>query len=117
VYVASTAKATSDPLTINVRPFVRLAHFSRTQGIVRVAATHSMSHRFVLLQVWHPRAHVWSSVRRVRLTAVSLLASPTVVTRAVFRLRLRHGLRIRTFMPFSQTRPGYISGVSNAIRS
>ena len=117
VYVASTSKATSDPLTINARPFVRLAHFSRTRGIVRVAATQSMRHRFVMLQVWHPRTHVWSSVRRVRLTAVSLVASPTVVTRAVFRLRLRHGLRIRTFMPFSQAQPGYVSGASNAIRS
>jgi hypothetical protein len=76
-----------------------------------------MLHRFVLLQVWHPRTHVWSSVRRVRLTAVSMVASPTVVTRAVFRLRLRHGLRIRTFMPFSQAQPGYVSGASNAIRS
>jgi plastocyanin len=117
VYIAATAKATSDPLTINVRPFMRLAHFSRTRGIVRVAAAHSMLHRYVLLQVWHPRTHVWSSVRRVRLTAVSLLASPTVVTRAVFRLHLRHGLRIRTWMPFSQVQPGYISGASNAIRS
>jgi plastocyanin len=117
VYVAATAKATSDPLTINARPFLRLAHFSRTRGIVRVAAAHGFLHRDVLLQVWHPRTHVWSSVRRVRLTAVSMVASPTVITRAVFRLRLHHGLRIRTWMPFSQAQPGYIAGASNAIRS
>ena len=117
VYVAATAKATSDPLTINVRPFLRLAHYSRTRGVVRVAASHSMLHRYVLLQVWHPRTHVWSSIRRVRLSAVAMVASPTVITRAVFRLRLHQGLRIRTWMPFGQAQPGYVSGASNAIRS
>jgi plastocyanin len=117
VYVASTGKATSDPLTINVRPRLRLSHFDRNRGIVRVAAARSFMHRFVLLQVFRQRAAVWASLRRVRLTTAIGGASPTVITRAVFRFRVRHGLRVRVFMPFSQAQPGYVSGASNAIRS
>ncbi len=116
-YVAATAKATSDPLTINVRPLIRLSHYSRTRGIVRVVAARSLRHRYVMLQVWHPRARVWGSVRRVRLTTVTTTASPSLITRAVFRFHLRHGLRVRMWLPYGQARPGYVSAASNAIRS
>jgi len=117
VYVAATAKSASDPLAVNVRPRLRLGHVGRTRGVVAVTAARSFRHKSVLLQVFRPRTGVWVDLRRVRLTVAIPRTTPTVTTKAVFRLRVRHGLRLRVRMPLSQTLPGYVSAASNAIRS
>jgi plastocyanin len=117
VYVATTAKAASEPLAVNVRPRMRLGHVGRTRGVVAVTAARSFRHKFVLLQAFRPRTGVWVNLRRVRLTVAIAGTAPTVRTKAIFRLRVRHGLRVRVRMPLSQTLPGYVSGASNAIRS
>lgn len=117
VYVAATAKSVSDPLAISVRPRARLGHVGHARAIVAVAAARSFRGKYVLLEVFRHRTGVWTDLRRVRLTTAVAGVSPTVSTRAVFRLRLRHGLRVRVRMPLSQTLPGYVSAASNAIRS
>jgi plastocyanin len=117
VYVASTTKSASDPLAINVRPRMRLGHVGRTRAVVAVTAAQSFRHRVVLLQVFHARTGVWTDLRRFRLTAAIPRVSPTITSKAVFRLRLRHGLRVRVRMPLSQALPGYVGAASNAIRS
>jgi len=100
-----------------VRPRLRLGHVGRTRGVVAVTAARSFRHKSVLLQVFRPRTGVWVDLRRVRLTVAIPRTTPTVTTKAVFRLRVRHGLRLRVRMPLSQTLPGYVSAASNAIRS
>ena len=117
VYVAATAKSASDPLAVNVRPRVRLGHVGRTRAVVAVTAARSFTHKVVLLQVFRHRTGVWTDLRRVRLGTAIARVSPTVTTKAVFRLRMRHGLRVRVRMPLSQTLPGYVGAASNAIRS
>jgi plastocyanin len=117
VYVAETAKSRSDPLAIDVRPRLRLARISRARAIVRVSAARNFVHKYVLLQAYRSRAGLWLSVARVRLTVATNGVSPTVTTSAVFRLHLRHGLRLRVLMPLSQAAPGYASSTSNTIRS
>jgi plastocyanin len=117
VYVASTTKSASDPLAVNVRARMRLGHVGRTRAVVAVTAAQSFTHKVVLLQVFRARTGVWTDVRRVRLTVAVPRVSPTVTTRAVFRLRLRHGLRVRVRMPLGQALPGYVGAASNAIRS
>jgi plastocyanin len=117
VYVASTGKSTSDPLAVNVRPLIRFRRIGRSTELVHVIAARSFFHRYVFVQRWRSRPGVWSSIARVRLTSVHTGVSPTVTTSRTFRLRIRHGLRLRVRMTLSQTVPGYISGVSNAIRS
>lgn len=116
VYVASTARSSTPPLAINVRPRLRLAFLSRTRGVVRASAAQSFLHRYGLVQFWSPRRDVWVSVKRVRMTRLVAGIAPTVVSQATFRLRVRHGLRVRVLMPRSQTRPGYTSGTSNIVR-
>jgi hypothetical protein len=49
VYVAATAKSTSDLLSVDVRPRLRLARFGRTHAIVTAFAARSFLHRYVLL--------------------------------------------------------------------
>jgi plastocyanin len=119
VYVATAAKSSSEPLTVNVRPRVRLTLLgpARRVGIVRVLAARGFVHRYGLLQVWRPRSGLWSSIKRVRLTRSTAGISPTIVTTARFRLHTRHGLRLRLVMPRSQTGPGYVAGSSNVARS
>jgi plastocyanin len=117
VYVAATAKSSSDPVSVDVRPRLRLARLGRTHAMVTAFAARGFLHKYVLLQRLRSRSGVWSTIARVRFTRVSSGASPTVMSGAVFRLRMRHGLRLRVFMPFGQTRPGYVSGTSNSIRS
>lgn len=117
VYVAATAKSASDPLAVSVRPRARLGHVGRARAVVAVTAAQSFQGKYVLLQVFRHRTGVWAALRRVRLTTAIAGGSPTVTTKAVFRLRLRHGLRVRVRMPLSQTLPGYVGAASNAIRS
>ena len=117
VYVAAAAKSASDPIAVNVRPRARLGHVGRARAVVAVTAARSFRGKYVLLQVFRHRTGVWTAVRRVRLTTAIARVSPTVTTKAVFRLRLRHGLRVRVTMPLSQTVPGYVGAASNAIRS
>jgi plastocyanin len=118
VYMASTTSASSRPLTLNVRPRLRLGLFAhRTRATLRVTAAQGFVRRVALLQVWRPRSGVWSSIKRVRLTRSVAGTSPTIVTMASFRLHMRHGLRVRALMPRSRTAPGYVAGVSNVART
>ena len=117
VYVAATAKSSSDPLSVDVRPRLRLARLGRTHAMVTAFAARSFLHKYVLLQRFRSRSGVWATIARVRFTRVTRGASPTVMSGAVFRLHVRHGLRLRVSMPFGQARPGYVSGTSNSIRS
>jgi plastocyanin len=119
VYVATAPKSSSDPMTINVRPRVRLSVLgpARRIGIVRVSAARTFANRYGLLQVWRPRSQLWASIKRVRLTRSAAGISPTVITAASFRLHTRHGQRLRVLIPRSQTAPGYVAGASNVARS
>ena len=117
VYVATTGTSSSDPLAINVRPRVRLGVIGRTRGVLRASAARSFVNKRWVVQVLHPRRHVWVSMKRVRLTRSVPTATPTIVTTASFRLHIRHGLRLRVLVPAGQTAPGYVSGVSNIARS
>jgi len=119
VYVATAAKSSSDPLTVNVRPRVRLSLLgpARRIGIVRVSAAQGFVKRYGFLQVWRPRSGLWANIKRVRLTRSTAGIAPTIVTTASFRLHTRHGLRLRVVIPRSQTGLGYVAGSSNIARS
>ena len=95
LYRASAGQTTSNAVSVQVRPRLQLT---------RIAA-----HR------WSLKRHHWTSVRRVFFTR-ALAASPTVVSRAVFRARLG-GARIRVLIPRSQTAPGYLMAFSNLARA
>jgi plastocyanin len=115
-YTAAAANSTSSPVVINVRPRVRLVLAAQRRAVVRVSATRGFLHKYALVQRWNARRHVWRTVRRVRFTGTSVVGSSTVVTTARFRQRIRHGTRLRVFVPRSQVTPGYTATVSNTVR-
>jgi hypothetical protein len=117
VYVPATAKSHSDPLAISVRPSVRIGRIGHRRAGVPVSAARSFAHKYALLQYWRTRRSVWVTVGRVRLTHAVFGVSPTVTTRGVVRLHVRHRLRMRAGLPAGQGAPGYVSGFSNIIRS
>ena len=112
-FVASFGSVKSDPVDVLVRPLLRLRHAGRHMYRLNVFAARPLVGRMGVVQRWNRFRHVWSSVRRVRLSTWDDSESPTVVTSARFRLGLS-GVRIRVVLPFGQA-PGYVSGNSPAI--
>jgi len=102
------AQAGTEPsagVTINVRPRVGFGLQGR-RGTVKVTGRDSFAGSLVLLQ-----RHVgsrWITIQRVVLNLNSV---------GHFTPRLKHGKwMLRAFVPSSETGPGYLSGVSHAVR-
>src|SRR5919204_331427 len=117
LYTAKVGNTRSDAVPVNVRPLIRLTHAgARHRFLVRAAAARSFAGKYVVLQRWNRRTHVWVGVRRIYFRSAVAGISPTVVSCATFRAHFGRVL-IRVFMPLRQTVPGYISGSSNAVTS
>lgn len=97
-----------------MRPKLGLTRIGPHRFRLRVFAARSMVGKFGLVQRWNARGHVWVSVRRLYLRTTFAGVSPTVVSQASFRFR---GAKIRVFMPLGQVAPGYVAGVSPALRA
>ncbi len=106
-YEAKWKAATSQSVTVKVRPMISLelvSLASRTFSTT-VTAARSFSGKFVLVQRL-------TSTGTLTLKKVTLNASSS----ATFHLRLHPGRnRFRVVMPSSQTAPGYITGVSKVL--
>ena len=111
-YRATVADATSNTVSVNVRPRLSLARIGSHRFALRATAARSFVGRYGVVQRWSLRRHHWITLKRVFFTRAFQGVSPTISSRAVFRARLG-GARIRVFMPTSQTSPGYLAGVSN----
>jgi hypothetical protein len=115
LYTATVGTTRSDAVPVNVRPLLRL---TRAPGLhrfrARAFAARPFAGKYVVLQRWNRRTHVWVGIRRVYFRSVIGGVSPTRVSQATFRANLAGRVKIRVFMPLSQTVPGYISGSSNA---
>jgi hypothetical protein len=114
LYTAKVGNTRSDAVPVNVRPLIRLYHTGLHRFRVRTFAARALVGKYVVLQRWNRRTHVWVGIRRVYLRSLVGGVTPTRVTQGTFRANLRGSVRIRVFMPLSQTVPGYISGSSNA---
>lgn len=114
LYRASAGQASSDTVSVNVRPRVSLARIGSHRFVARAMAARSFVGRYGVLQRWSLRRHHWISVRRVFFARALQGVSPTITSRAVFRARFG-GARIRMLMPSSQVSPGYLAGASNIL--
>jgi hypothetical protein len=112
LYRASDGQATSNTISINVRPRLSLTRLGSHRFALNAMAARSFAGRYALLQRWNRRGHRWISVRRVYFTRAIISASPTITSRAVFRARLGRA-RIRAYVPSRQLSAGYVAGVSN----
>lgn len=113
LYRATDGQATSDTVSINVRPRLSLARFGAHRFALNAMAARSFAGRYAVLQRFSMQSHRWISVRRVYFTRSIAGTSPTITSRAVFRARFGHRTRIRAYVPRSQLSAAYVSGVSN----
>jgi hypothetical protein len=70
--------------------------------------------RYAAIQRWNRFRQTWVSVRKVFFTRATPSSAPTVVSRAVFKTRLKG--RIRIAMPRREVGAGYNDAFSNAVR-
>jgi hypothetical protein len=113
-YQAKWKGATSQVVTVKVRPQIALAQLSANSFKVSATAARSFSGKFVLVQRLTLNGPV--ILKKVVLSATSTVANGTE-TSATFRVRLAGAAaRLRAVMPTSQTSPGYIAGASNVLR-
>jgi len=106
-YRASWTTATSNAVTVKVRPLVALKLVSATTGTFSVTVTgeRAFAGKFVL-------------VERLTSTGMTILKHVTLdaSSSATFTIRLHRGLsRLRAVFPTSQAAPGYITGTSNVV--
>jgi hypothetical protein len=115
-YRASNGQTTSNTVSVNVRPRLSLTRIASHRFVLRALAARSFLGRYGVVQRWSSRSHRWISLKRVFFSGAFPGVSPTITSRAVFRARTG-GARIRVLVPRGQAAPGYISGVSNALRA
>lgn len=115
LYTATAGTARSEPVAVSVQPRLRLSRLvAPHRFLFRASAVRSLVGKYGVLQRWNGRAGVWVSMRRVYLTSAATISPSTIVSRGTFRL-LDRGMRVRVFMPRSQTAPGYVSGSTNRL--
>jgi hypothetical protein len=117
LYRATAGQATSNTVSVSVRPLLRLRGVGRHRFLVRALAARSFVGRLAVLQRWSPRRHTWVGMRRIRFTRSVQGVDPTITSRAAFRMRSHHRrMRIRVVLTTRQAAPGYITGFSNSVR-
>lgn len=114
-YRAAVDTARSNTVSVLVRPLVRLTAIGRHRFLVRALAARSFVGKFASVQRWSRFRHRWVGVKLVFFRSAATEISPTTISRAVFHTRLH--ARIRVVIPNRQAAPGYVTGISNALRT
>lgn len=122
-YLAKLADGTaSRSVAVGVRPHLRLATAGpqlATAGThlfsLTVYAARSFVGKVAQVQRWSASRHTWLTMGRMHMRTAR--PGPTTRTNKLFILRVRHGLKLRVRLPLNQPTTGYLTGVSNAIRS
>jgi hypothetical protein len=109
---AKYGTATSDELTIFVRPRLNLRKYARHRFVAVVVAGRPFVGRYVWLTRWSTRAHAWRNIKRIYLTHY---VKSTGASTAAFRLRVRRGTKLRLFLNNVAARPDYVRGWSNFV--
>ena len=116
-YSVSSKTLTSQALTVNVTPRMKLSKVRAHRYRLSVTAAQSFTGKVATFQRYRPALHRWVKVKRVTLRTSTAGTSPTVITKAKFRSGIRAGLRVRASLGARQVAPCYAAGHSNAIRS
>jgi len=114
-YEAKWKTSTSKPVSVRVRPRIKLAKIGTHKYRVRVKAAQSFVGKRVIFQKKTP-AGAWLKVKSVTLKKVTVVGT-TSISKATFRSRIRHGKKVRMLMKSTQAAPCYIGSHSNTITS
>lgn len=119
-YEVRFKNATSVPLTVKVRPRIRLRKLAPRRFRATVSAAQSFAGKTATFQRYSAVLGRWVTVRRFTLVAggtTTLPINPTTLSRRTFRARVRVGLKVRVLLPKAQVGACYAAGVSNTVRS
>src|SRR5205085_3964273 len=109
---AKYSTATSDELTIFVRPRVSLRRYGKTRFAAVVVAGRPFVGRYVWLTRWNARRHTWTNIERLYLNHY---VKSTGASTVAFRMRVRRGVKLRAFLNNAAARPDYVRGWSNFV--
>jgi plastocyanin len=116
VYTVQAGAIRSDPVSVKVRPRVRLGRVGGHRYSLRVFAAVKFAGHLATLQRYDVARDRWIFVKRVRLHTNSTNILPTVISSVAFRSVLPPHARLRALLPKSQVGACYLAGTSNAIR-
>jgi plastocyanin len=115
IYTVQVGTTTSEEVSVNVEPRLRLGRVAAHRYSLRVFAAQSFAGKFATFQ--RLKGNRWISVKRVRLQKNSTNILPTVITSVPFRWNSTTRPRVRAILPQGQAGSCYLAGVSNDIRS
>jgi hypothetical protein len=113
-YQVRVRGATSNVVSVRVRPRLRLQKVGANGLSVRVRAARSFAGRTAILQRWIPRRQRWVGAGRIRLRAIR--NAPPLTAGATFSARAPRGALLRVVLTGRQAWPGYLTGTSNRVR-
>lgn len=105
----------SPAVTVAVRPRLHFAAGAKHLYSLTAYAARSFVGKAVLIQEWNPSRHRWVTLGRAHMH--SARRGSTVVTGKRFFLFVGRGHRLRAYMPLDQRATGYLSTISNTVRS
>lgn len=117
VYTVKVKNTTSQAVTVQVRPRLRLGKVAPHRYSLRVFATQSFAGKYGTFQRYNATLGRWVNVKRVLLRANSTGVAPTVISSVSFRSTIRPRLKVRVLLPQLQVGSCYLPGRSNTILS
>lgn len=117
VYTVKVKNVTSNPVSVKVRPRLRLGKVAPHRYSLRVWAAQSFAGKSASFQRYSAALRRWVLVRRVVLRANGSGVAPTVISSVTFRSSIRARLRVRAVIGQTQVGSCYIAGRSNVIYS
>jgi plastocyanin len=117
VYTVQAGGTKSEPVSVDVRPRLRLGRVGAHRYSLRVFAGQKFAGRSATFQRYDAGRARWVFVKRVQLHSNSTNILPTVISSVAFRSAIVPRARIRAILPQSQVGSCYLAGTSNVIRS
>jgi plastocyanin len=115
IYTVQAGTTTSEEVSVDVEPRLRLGRVAAHRYSLRVFAAQSFAGKVATFQ--RLKGNRWISVKRVRLQKNSTNILPTVISSVPFRWNSTTRPRVRAILPQGQAGSCYLAGVSNDIRS
>lgn len=115
VYQARWNTVMSTQVPVLVRPRIKLAHLTGHKYRVKVKAARSFVGKRVVFQK-KTASGTWVKVKRVTLKTETTVGS-TIISKATFKSRIRHGKKVRILLKSKQAAPCYLGNHSNTITS
>ena len=116
---AKGAGATSTEVKVQTRPTVSLGQRPPGMFFVNVNSQRGVWRKRVSLQRFDREERVWREIRKVQLTETARRPASAMSRPAARRSasQVPKGTTLRAVLPLSQTRPCYLAGYSNLLRS